>query len=394
MTRRGNRRVELLDAVDAQQVRDTLRGRGCWVSSVKPHTRSRYKHSTLRVPTKQLLMSLEALKLLVSSGAKIDRALRVAVEQAPAGRLRYVLASIAEGTVGGNFAASFEQFPNVFPEPVIEILKANQASGDIEMGLKHVCEYYQEWEGIRANVKRGAFMPIIGLITFLAAFTVIFGVTMPMFKKTFIEIIPYPSLPGLTKVFFKVSDVFTGHLTFILVSLFVVGWGGRMLLRIRQVRALITRVARRLPIIGPAMRSTALARLCITYKNLSANGLKTLGILEICSRVVGDESVRAALLRVRQALLDNKAEQIGDAFVKENKVFPPEFLTAVSIAQSNLPEIFGKLADYYSSESKKRIDFAIATLEPLMTLIIGAFALSAGAALILPITQLINKMGQ
>jgi len=337
-------------------------------------------------------MSLEALKLLVSSGSKIDRALRVAVEQAPPGKLRYVLATIAEETVGGNFAASFGQFPNVFPEAVIEILKANQATGDIEEGLKQACKYYQGMEDIRSNAARGLFIPAIGFTAFAAAFCTIFGFTLPRFKIAFQEITPIDKMPGLSQMLFAISDFFVAHVTFIILSIVLFVWGGRLLLQQRRVRRVLMKGARRVPIVGPAMRATALARLCITYSNLAKNGFKTIGILEICARVVSDPILADAITRVRNAILENVVTEVGEGFTKEGKAFPPEFLTAVSIAQNNLPKIFKKLARYYKREAEKKTDMAVRAIEPAMTVFLFVFVVIAGAGLILPITQIFNRL--
>jgi type II secretory pathway component PulF len=391
ITRRGRRRVERMDAVDPSMVRQTLLAQGCWISSIKLHTARRYRHDKIKVSRKQLLMALQALKLLIKSGAKIDRAIRVAVEQTPPGKLRYVLTTIAEGTEGGDFAASFEQFKQVFPETVVEILKANQTAGDLENGLSKVCDYYHRLEEIRGNVMKGLFVPAIGFIAFLVAFAVIFGFTIPSYKKVFVEIMPESEMPLLTRVFFHISGFVVAHPTFVILAFFgsIVGiWHG---LKLPSVQALFVRIAKKVPLVGPAMMATALAKLSYTYADLTRAGFKTIMVLDVCSRVVGHIEVSRALLRIRASILKNAS--VGESFAKENKVLPPEFITAVSIGENDLLMIFETLGEHYAQESKSRIDMAIAALEPAMAAMLGVFALMAGAAIILPVTALVQKLG-
>jgi type II secretory pathway component PulF len=388
--RLGRRRKERMDAVDPSMVRNTLSTRGCFISSIELHTARRYRHDKLRVPRQQLLMALQAIKLLIKAGAKIDRAMRVAVEQSPPGKLRYVLTTIAEGTEGGDFAAAFEQFPNVFPETVVELLKASQIVGDLENGLGQVCIYYTRIEQIRRNVLKGLFLPVIGSVALCAAITVIFGFTIPQYKKVFLEMMTVSDLPWITRFFFNISDILVGHPTFIILMLVSAVVVMKQLLKMKRVQAVLTHFAKKIPLIGSAMMATALAKLSITYADLTKAGFKTIEVLQIVSRVVGDIEVRNAIIRIRETILNNSA--VGASFAKEKAVFPPEFLTAVAIGENDLFTIFETLGKHYELESTNKIDIAVSALEPAMAALLGGFALLSGLAIVLPSVFLIMKL--
>lgn len=392
---KGGRRVrERIDAIDAASVEEFVRAqRNGWFISAEEGG-ARYRNKALRVGSKGLLMALEAVTLIIEAGATIDVAMRASVTRVPQGKLRYLLSHIArriEET--GEVAEAFSQFPKVFPQTVIGLIRAHEEGGSLAKGFSEVCEYYREMEAIRGDVARGLFIPIVGILTAIASGAVIFGFTLPRYKKFVTEMIGNQQLNPLSATFFAISDFITQHPTLciaILVLLPIVGW---QMSRYGWVRLIVYRAATRVPVIGRALEAIALARLCKTYSALAKHGFRALDAFEMCERVVGHEVVSRGIKAVREHVRNNSG--IGEAFAlanKETRAFPHEFVTAVSLAEGNLVVIFHKMGEFYAREAKVRINIAISALEPTMVVLLGGFALLAGLAIMLPILNLIGRL--
>lgn len=390
VNRNGRRTTQRIDAIDEASaelyVKETLGGYHIGAKE----TGSRYRNHKLKVPRKRLSMALEAVTLLIEAGATVDVAFRAVVTRVPPGKLRYMMSHIARHLEArGEVGAALAQFPQVFTPAVVGVVTANERGGTLPEGFAEICNYFRGLEEVRGDVLKGLFIPAIGLIAGVGCAGVIFGFTLPRFKKFVQEMVGLENLNPLSKFYFDTSDFVVAHpilcVSAVFLAPFFVWWlWGRTFFR-----RFVFKVANRLPMIGRALEAVGLARLCTTYSTLSKSKFLPLETIEMCKAVVGHELLAQGLEKVRVGVLDNRG--VGESFQKA-KEFPHEFSTAIALAEHNLTAIFKKLGVFYTRESKTRINLAISAIEPTMVVLLGLFALSAGLAIILPVTTVINKL--
>jgi type IV pilus assembly protein PilC len=373
-------------------VEEMIKKGGGFLISINEPDSLRYKDHQLRVPGKTLLITLKAVAVLLSVGAKIDTAMRASVSRASAGKLRYMLASIArriEAT--GEVANAFAAFLRVFPPPVLSMLKAHEKSGSLDKGLEEICEYFDQMEETKGEIIKGAFIPILGGLGFLTTASIIFGSTLPRFKGFISEIVPMDELNGLTRFFFGVSDFVVANPFAILVVIAALPLAVLYAMRFGKVRRLMGEISIRLPFIGDALKTAGLSRLCNTYAALARVGFKPVETLEMSAAASGHTLLADAAMRVREAVLQNKYHSIGEAFEQE-AIFPDELKTGVSLGEDSLMEMFTKLGSFYTREAKNKMKMAVSVMEPAMTLLVMGFAMLAALSIMLPLAGMIKRL--
>jgi type II secretory pathway component PulF len=148
-----------------------------------------------------------------------------------------------------------------------------------------------------------------------------------------------------------------------------------------------------MPVLGPALVAASLARFCKTYVALSRVGYTVVDILAVGSRSVGNSYIEDALDAVRLRITQAN-DPLPDAFRRQARVFPPDFITATSTAPDNLPAIFDKLGAFYAREAKNNMNTAVALLNPLITVFLGIVVVIVGMALFWPIIAMISSGGK
>jgi type IV pilus assembly protein PilC len=132
-----------------------------------------------------------------------------------------------------------------------------------------------------------------------------------------------------------------------------------------------------------------MARICVTYRALSESGIRVVEALESCIGVAGNSVYSRAIERVVAAVRDNAT--VGDGF-ESARVFAPEVVLAVRSGEGSLPLVFGRLADYYSSEAKHRVALALAMIEPAMLVVVLFWVFGVALAVVLPVVEVINEI--
>ena len=384
----GFERHQRIEAEDEVSAIEKIEGKGGMLIELVYAGADDRADKRLKIDLKSLLICLEGLTLMLEVGAKVDVSLRSAFTRTSNPQLRKFLGSATrEVERNGKISEAFARFPRVFSPSMIYILRNHEQQGDLRLGLQRVTGYYHRLAELQGDVKKALLMPGVSMVAFVVAAAVIFGNTLPKFKKFITEMVPMDQLSLLSQVFFGISDFVVAYPWLCVggvIGLPIAAW---QLMQIARVRLWLFELGSRLPVVGPALSASALARFCETYATLARSGIKTVETLEMTGAVVGHPGYERAVARVRLSILNNNL--IADAFLAE-KTFPEEFRTGVAMGADDLAGVFEKLARHYVRESKNRISIMVASIEPLMVVLLGGFVLMAALSIILPIIALIN----
>lgn len=387
--RSGRRSSLTLDAIDLASLSEHIETqRKAYIVDVHPIAGREGRMARTRVSRAMLLAALDSLELMLVSGVRINMALRTLAECAPAGAARGLWTEVVRQVEEtGAFGESLRQFPKVFNDSMIGIIVAHEAAGRLPEGVRNVRDYVAQMLEIRRESMRGMAYPALVGATGVAASAVLCIFTLPRFSKMLRDI-GVAKMNPVTGFFFALSNLVVRHplcSALVLVSPFAVLW---IALRPR-FRPLFDRLALHLPVVRNAVEALAMARICITYKALSESGIRVVEALESCASVAGNYVYSQGIGRVVAAVRDN--ETVGVGFERAG-VFAPEVVLAVKSGEGALPQVFGRLAAYYASESKHRIGTALRMIEPVMLFLVLAWVFGVALAVVLPVVEVVNEI--
>jgi type II secretory pathway component PulF len=387
--RSGRQSAISIDAIDMACLSEHIEShRRAYVIDI---TRIGGKRSDLRrtrISGGMLVAALDSLELMLASGVRINTALRTLAECAPDGAARRLWTEVA-GRVEetGRFGESLREFPRVFNEPMVGMIVALEAAGRLPEGVRHVRGYVAQMRAIRRESVRGMLYPAIVCITGLAAAGVLCVFTIPRFSRM-LEEIGVRRTNFVTGFFFSLSSGVVHHPLLAAAAPLAPGAVAWVALRPR-FRHGLDRAILNMPVINRAVEALSLARICATFRALSESGIRVVEALEACAEVAGNEVYRRGISRVVRSVRDNST--VGEGFERSG-VFAQEVVLAIKSGESALANVFGRLADYYSTEARHRVALALGLVEPLMMILVLLWVFGVALAVVLPLVEVINEI--
>jgi type IV pilus assembly protein PilC len=347
-----------------------------------------------RVKPKSLMIFTRQLATLIDSGLPLLRSLTVLQKQEPNPNLRATVAALAENVQGGStFSESLAQHPKIFNKLYVNMVKAGELGGVLEVVLIRLAEYQEKAQKLKNKIMSAMIYPVIVLVIAVGILVFLMIFIVPKFTEMFAE--TNSKLPLISQIVFGISDFFLARpfwlpniaFVFIVFGLFIIGinlWG-----RTPAGRKVIDRLKLKLPIIGDIQRKSAVSRFSRTLGTLVTSGVPILQALNITRDTAGNSIISQAIEKVHEAVKE------GETIVtplQASGVFPSMVISMVDVGEETgqLPEMLLKVADVYDDEVDNAVTALTSILEPIMIVFLAVIVGAVVFALFLPLIEMIN----
>jgi type IV pilus assembly protein PilC len=346
-----------------------------------------------KVKPKIMTTFTRQLATLVDAGLPLLRGLRVLERQERNPTLKRVIGDMSTAVEGGStFSEALAQHPKVFNRLYINMVKAGELGGVLEVVLNRLAEFMEKAQKIKGKVIAAMFYPV----AVMTVATIILGVLMvyvvPKFEQIFKDMLEGRPLPAFTRVVLDISKYVAGHFLISLGS--VVGFFIllKLILKTKLGRRLFDRFKLNMPVLGPVITKVAIARFTRTLGTLVSSGVPILQALTIVKETAGNVIVGEAVARVHESV---KEGETITAPLDASNVFPPMVISMVDVGEQTgaLPEMLMKIADTYEDEVDNAVSAMTSLLEPIMIVFLAVIVGSIVIALFLPLIDLINTLG-
>jgi type II secretory pathway component PulF len=339
-----------------------------------------------RLSSKELVMALDSMELMIASGVRINGVVRVLASRSKSGRVRSLwneMALLLEET--GKLGRALRAFPATFSSELVEIIDAHESAGRLGEGIIVARAHVARVGEIRRECVKAAAYPLVVSMVGAAAGVVLFLYTLPRFAVMMSDLgVAHTHLA--TRIIFAVSSLVNAH-PWGAVMLVVAPFGFLPAASAPQVRPTIDRLLTKTPVVGCAIEALCMARVCATFSALTRSGIRVVEALEQCAKVSGNEVYRTGLRRVIRSVRNNQT--VGSGF-EEAGVFGPEMVLAIRCSEGSLGVVFDRLAAHYQDEARHRVASALRLLEPLMLVGVLAVVLVVALAVVLPLVEVLN----
>jgi type IV pilus assembly protein PilC len=346
------------------------------------------------VRPKTLCIFTRQLATLVDAGLPLLRGLNVLQRQETNLVLKAALESLSEDLESGStFSEALYKHPRIFSKLYINMVKAGEVGGVLEVTLTRLAQFMEKAERIKGKVKSAMFYPIAVLVIASAIMSFLMLKIVPKFEDIFRDFFTTESLPGFTQLVLGISRWMSGH--FMLIAGCIAGLliGLKLIAKTERGALLLDRFKLSLPVVGKLIRMTAIARFSRTLGTLLQSGVPILQALQIVKDTSGNRVVAEAIGRVHDSVKE------GESIVhplEASRVFPPMVVSMVDVGENTgaLPDMLMKIADVYEDEVDNAISAAVSLLEPVMIIFLAIVVGSIVIALFLPLVELIKRAGQ
>ena len=348
-----------------------------------------------KVKSKVLMIFTRQLATLIDSGLPLLRGLTVLGRQEPNPVMKKTINSLADSVQSGStFSESLQQFPKIYNKLYVNMVKAGELGGVLELVLNRLAEYQEKAQKLKNKIIAAMVYPMIvmliavGIVIFLMLFIV------PKFQKIFEDMLgSADKLPELTKWVMGFSEWVQHDIIYLGIGAFaaVVGWN--MMAATKGGRRIIDILKLKLPLIGDVQRKSAISRFARTLGTLVTSGVPILQALNITRETAGNVIISAAINKVHDAVKEGESMV---APLESSKVFPPMVISMVDVGEETgqLPEMLLKVADVYEDEVDTSVSALTAMLEPIMIVVLAFVVGTIVLALFLPLIKIIQDMGE
>jgi general secretion pathway protein F len=392
----GRRRKGIVDAGSIAAARQKLRETEVFPVEIV-ETADRKREATAargeairffrRVGLQELAVMTRQLATLIGAGLPLVPSLAALVAQSRHPVLKTTLARIKDEVNEGNsLTQSMSHFPEVFPPFYINMVRAGEASGTINLVLDRLADFNESQQALKTKIRSALAYPLFmffigsGVLFFLVTFVV------PNITNIFREM--HQTLPGITVFLLVVSGFFKAFWWIIVLILTAAIVGLRSAIRkTEQGRHLWDRIKITAPLIGPLNRKIAVARFSRTLGTLLQSGVPLLAALEIAKNVVNNLIIAE---QIRLAAKDVEEGQSLSAPLSRNEFFPPIAVEMIAVGEQsgNMEAMLFRIADSYEREVEANVLLVTSLLEPAMILVMGAVVGFIVISVLLPIFEM------
>ncbi|RMF09374.1 MAG: type II secretion system F family protein [Alphaproteobacteria bacterium] len=346
-----------------------------------------------RVNTKTLTTFTRQLATLVDAGLPLLRGLRVLEKQERNPTLKETIGELAVAIEGGStFSEALAGHPKIFNKLFVNMVKAGELGGVLEVTLTRLAEFAEKAEKIKGKVKAAMFYPVAVLVVAVGIVGILMVYVVPKFEEIFADMLGEEGLPAFTQLVLNISNWIKSHVmaTLGICAGVVVLW--KLILKTKIGRKAWDKSILIVPVFGPVVSKVAISRFCRTLGTLISSGVPILQSLNIVRETAGNVIIEGAI----QAIHDSVKE--GETIVapmEASKVFPPIVVSMVDVGEQTgaLPEMLMKIADNYEEEVDNAVSAMTSMLEPIMIVFLAVVVGSIVIAMFLPLIVLMDKLG-
>ena len=347
-----------------------------------------------RVKSKVLTTFTRQLATLVDAGLPLLRGLRVLEKQERNPTLKNIIAELALSIEGGStFSEGLAQHPKVFNRLYVNMVKAGELGGVLEVVLTRLSEFMEKAQKIKGKVIAAMFYPVAVLVVAVAILIILMVKVVPQFKSVFEGMLEGAQLPAFTRLVLGISEAVKDHIVYTMGGLaaFVVLF--MLFIKTRFGRRVFDKFKLKMPVIGPVVSKVAISRFTRTLGTLVSSGVPILQALTIVKETAGNVIVSNAVASIHESV---KEGETITAPLEASGVFPPMVISMVDVGEQTgaLPEMLLKIADNYDDEVDNAVAAMTSLLEPIMIVFLAVIVGSIVIALFLPLIKLMEQVGE
>ncbi len=347
-----------------------------------------------KIKPKVLMIFTRQLATLIDSGLPLLRGLTVLSKQEPNPVLKSTVNALADSVqTGATFSESLAQHPRIFNKLFVNMVKAGELGGVLEVVLTRLAEYMEKADKLKNKIVAAMVYPFI--VLFIAAAILVFLMLfiVPKFREMFAE--QGGQLPTISRLVFGMSEnmLKSSFLLpnivwiFLLGALFYVAF--KAWSNTSSGRAIVDTVKLKIPLVGDLTKKSAISRFARTLGTLVTSGVPILQALTITRDTAGNVVVARAIDSVHDAV--KEGESIV-APLQASKIFPAMVISMVDVGEETgqLPEMLLKVADVYDDEVDNAVTAFTSILEPIMIVFLALVVGTIVFALFLPLIKMIQ----
>lgn len=303
------------------------------------------------------------------AGVTILETLRMLYEQTENKRLKDAIREVRIGIEKGDtLAQALGDHPKIFPELMVNMVAAGEASGTLHVALERVSIQLEKSNKTQSLIKKAMIYPIAVFLVAIVVTVVMLVVVIPSYETMFADL--GTELPGITKFYVSLSKMLINY-WFIIVPIVAGIIGGIIAFAKTQAgKHVFGKLALKLPIVKNLIIKSASSQMARTLGTLLGSGVTLVEATAIVSDIMSNVYFKEAM--------KDASDQVSIGMplsrpLEDCRLFPPMVYHMLRIGEEsgNTEEMLDKLADYYDEEVEMAVQALMAAMEPMIIVVLA-----------------------
>ncbi len=337
-----------------------------------------------RTKKKDIMIFCRQMALMLKSGVTLVDSLKSLAIQTTKPIFQKQILEISNEVEGGlYFSDALAKFPKVFSNFFINIIKSGEASGRLSETLNYLANHLEREYELNSKIKSGMTYPSFVVAVFLGIGVLGIFVVLPSFKETLTSLgIKLPALTRFVLGFGDFARKWWWAILMVLSGLILSAWA---YIKTKEGKELMGRLSLELPLIGPVVKKTQLARFTENLSTLILAGLPITQALDIISKTTDNKVYQAIILEAQEGV--RRGESMSSLLEQHPKYISPLVTQMIQVGEStgHLDEALMNVATFYHSEINHKIDSLVDIIEPILIVVLGVLVAGLMIAIIVPV---------
>ena len=386
-SRSGEKITGEIEARHPTLAKHTLLSQGILVNKITPKRNWWFINRHHRVTPKDITMFTQQMSTLIHAGIPLVQACDIIAKTQHNPSFKHTIIQIKQHIEEGNtFTESLAQHPQWFNPLFIHLIEVGEKSGTLDILLNELVDYQEKMADVKQKIKKAIRYPLfVFSIACLVTFALLIWV-VPQFEIMFNEF--SAELPTITRITIHCAQFLQNKGLLIigtlatLISLFLYAKQYSNSFSQAMDRHLL-----RVPLLGPILKHSSIARFSRTLAITFAAGLPLTDALKLVAGATGHRLYAQATDTIRNEILTGQSLQTA---IQKSSLFPTMVLEMIAVGESagKLETMLTKIADFYERSVDEMIETLGSLLEPIIMVILGVLIGGLVIAMYLPIFKL------
>ena len=334
------------------------------------------------------------LSTMIDAGVPLLRALQIIQKQEKSAVIKRMTGDLCESVEGGStFAEALAQHQKIFDKLYVNMVKAGEIGGVLQITLSRLAEFVEKAEKIKTKIKGAMIYPIVVLVMALGILSFLLIKIVPKFTEIFKDLLGGQELPALTRFVVTASNVLVNRAPAVIIVLVVVIIAFNLIGRTKLGRYWFDVAKLKMPVIGLLVLRVGISRFTRTLGTLLNSGVQILQALTIVRDTAGNEFIARAVQAIHDSI--KEGESVA-APLEQSGVFPTMVVSMIAVGEETgrLPDMLIKIADTYDTEVDAAVEGLTSVIEPILIIFLALIVGTIVVAMFMPMIGIIQNMSK
>jgi MSHA biogenesis protein MshG len=339
-----------------------------------------------KVETTDLIQFSRQMYSMLRAGVPIFRAITGLASTTGNPSLKQTLERVSESLESGrSLSESLAQHPDVFSMFYISMVRVGETSGHTEEIFKQLAFYLDREKETRKKIKSALRYPMFVITAIAVALSIISLFVIPAFADLFRSF--GAELPLPTRILMAISDFMVAYWLLLLGGIIAAVIGLRAFINTEDGGYRWDRLMLNLPLTGPVVYKASLARFSHLVAMSLGAAVPLITSMTVVAHALNNRFLEERILGMRSGIEQGKALSMVAA---NSGIFDPLVMQMLAVGEESgtLTDLLEEIADYYDREVDYATERLSASIEPILTVIIGVLVLVMAMGVFLPMWDL------